>query len=400
MKRLYGPSLMTLCLLFGCAWSGNSVDLGPSVMSHTGARGQTPPMPPGPPQAPQAPQAPPSTNTPAQATPTSGPPVTQALNLVPQTTIMARVLARVNGQPILYEELINAASWRLEEVRPKVPDEQWPQVMEILLRQQLDEIIDREAILSDAKQKIPPAMLEKVMDQAGKDFDKQLRKQREQLKLKTDEELRIYLEKQGRNVAEMRRQYERSSLAMEYMRSRVRDKTDLIDREQMLEYYRANIKDYEFAEQVNWQHIFIAKSRFPNAAAAKQQADQVYRLVQGVRTPEEFVPISQAYSHSPNRDTGLGEGKQKHELRPPEIAQTVWQLAPGQVGPLVETTGGYHIFRLVEHRMAGRTPFSEVQMKIKAKIQQDMAQEEVKRLMKELRASAYIETGEGVMIGK
>jgi parvulin-like peptidyl-prolyl isomerase len=308
-------------------------------------------------------------------------------------------LARVNGQPILYEELLNAASWRIEEVKPQVPENQWAYVHEMILRQHLDEIIEREVILSDVKQKIPPQMWEKVMDQAGKDFDKQLRKQREQLKLKSDEELRIYHEKQGRSVAEMKRQFERQSLAMEYLRSRARDKTEQIDRQQMLDYYFANIKDYEHPEQVVWQHIFIAKSRFPTIAAARQQAEQVLTLVQAVRTPEEFVPISQAYSHSPNRDTGAGEGKLKNEIRPPELAQTVWQMSPGQTGQIVETTGGYHIFRLVEHRMGGRTPFAEVQMKIKAKIQADLAQEEVKKLMKELRTNAYIETGTGV-VGK
>jgi parvulin-like peptidyl-prolyl isomerase len=387
MKRLYGPSLVTLSLLFGCAWSkpGHAVDLGPSVMGQVGARGQTPPQPP-----------------PGMAEAyTSAPNVAPASNIVPtQGTVMARVLARVNGQPILYEELLNAAGWRLEEVKPQVPPEQWPQVMEMILRQQLDEIIDREVILSDAKQKVPPAMLEKVMDQAGKDFDKQLRKQRDQLKLKSDEEMRIYLEKQGRNVAEMRRQYERSNLAMEYMRSRIRDKTDQIDREQMVEYYRAHIKEYEHQEQVEWQHIFIAKVRYPNPAAARQQAEQVHRLVQGIRTKEEFVPISQAYSHSYNRDTGMGEGKLRQEIRPPEVAQTVWQLAPGQVAPLIENSEGYHIVRVIDHRQAGRTPFSDVQMKIKAKIQQEMGQEEIKKMLKEMRASAFIETGVGSSYSK
>ena len=396
MKRFYAPSLAALTLLWGCAWSrpGNTVDLGPSVMSRIGARGQTPPMPPQPPQNPNAPPQNPNA-PPAAPEQQSASGVTTVSNIVPQTTILARVLARVNGQPILYEELLNAAGWRLEEIRPRVPNEQWPQVMEMVLRQQLEEIIDREVILSDAKQKVPPAMLDKVMDQAGKDFDKQLRKQREQLKLKSDEEMRMYLEKQGRSVAEMRRQYERSSLAMEYMRSRIRDKTDQIDRAMMVDYYRANIKDYEFPEHVVWQHIFIAKSKFPTPVAAKQQAEQVHRLVLAIRAKEEFVPISQAYSHSPNKDSGDGEGKTRNELRPPEVAQAVWQLAPGQTGPLIETTGGYHIVRLVDHKPAGRTPFSEVQAKIKAKLQQDLGQDELKKLVKDMRESAFIETGVG-----
>jgi hypothetical protein len=141
----------------------------------------------------------------------------------PAGQVIATVVARVNGQPILREELMNAASWRLEEAMPRVPPNQWAEIEEKILQAELEDLINRELLWQDATNRIKAKGIEKVREFAQKDFESQLKRQKEQLGLKTDEELRDYLYKQGRSLEEMRRQFERSFLAMEYVRSMVKD---------------------------------------------------------------------------------------------------------------------------------------------------------------------------------
>lgn len=306
--------------------------------------------------------------------------------------LTARVVARVNGQPILFEELVNAASWRLDEIRGQVPQEHWAELEAHVYKAELEELINRELLMQDALTRVPASALEKVKEAGSKEFDKSLRKQREQLKLKSDDELRRYYETKGQSLAEMRRQFERGFVAQEYMRNLIMDKIDNIDREDMLEYYRKHPDLFNKPETFNWQHIFVDVDRFASREAARQHAQNVHRQVQQIKRAEEFAALAEQHSHGTSKyRKGEGDGNRRGIIRPTELEPYLVKLQNGQVGPLIETERGYHIFRLVEHNPGGKVPFATACIEIKQRIKNERGSEEVKRITKELRAKALIE---------
>jgi parvulin-like peptidyl-prolyl isomerase len=306
--------------------------------------------------------------------------------------VTASIVARVNGQPILREELMNAASWRLEETKPRVPPAQWEEVEQKILEAEMEDLINRELLWQDATNRIKAKGIEKVREFAQKDFEAQLRRQKEQLKLKTDEELRDYLEKQGRSLEEMRRQFERSFLAMEYVRSMVKEKLELIDREAMLEYYQSNPKEFNKPERVVWQHLFIDIDRIPKPYQGREYAEMVWGKLKALKRTEEFAPLCEEFSHGPSRyRNGEGEGNERGQIRPAELEDLVFQLKPGQVGPIVEASNGFHMVRVAEYTPGGKVSFENACGEIKKKLQNQIGQTEYKRMIKELRDKAHIE---------
>lgn len=316
----------------------------------------------------------------------------------PSGTITASVMARVNGQPILVEEVMGAAGPRLMEMHSTVPEARWPQLQAEIIRGTLDELINRELILQDVAAKVHPRMLQRAREAAEKEFNHEMRKRKEQLKVTSDEEFRAYLEKRQVSLDEMRRQKERDFIATEYMRSVVRAKAEAdIGREQLLEYYRQNLKEFDKVERVVWQHIFIDVDdvqRFPDHEAARRHAEQVLAQVKAIRSHEQFAVLAEKYSYGPSKyRNGEGEGNERGMIRPPEVEEIIFKLKPGQAGPIVEVPRGFHIVRLVDHQPAGKVPFEVAVGEIRRKLQNKVAQAEYDRVVKELRSKAYIETG-------
>jgi peptidyl-prolyl cis-trans isomerase C len=377
------------------------------------AQGQERP-PEGPPPAPNTTPAAPIPSNPNQSGTLVSRPTLRAATAgiagLPDPTgkITASVVARVNGQPILAEEVMAAAAPRLAEARGRVPAEQFAAAQAEIFADELENIINRELVLQDASNRVKGRGLEQLREAATKDFDKGLRKQREQLGMKTNEELRVWYEQRGISLEEARRQKERSFVAMEYIRNLIRNEIEGVDREQMLEYYRQNAREFDRAERVVWEWLWVDIDKFTNEdppdsknfvkdfPAARRYAEMVVGKLRATHTPEEFKALVEQYAHGPSqRNQGQGEGQTRGQIRPAELENVVFSLQPGQVGPIIETPNGLHIIRVVEHTPGGKTTFEEACPEIKRRLQNKIGLAEYNKVLKELRAKAMIETAVG-----
>jgi parvulin-like peptidyl-prolyl isomerase len=366
-------------------WQGVAVAVGGWLWFLAPAWSQAPVAPAGPPAYP-APSlgGPQSPNSPARP----DAPVQQASL---RGNVAARVLARVNGKPILYEEILNGAALRLEAIKGQVPLEQWPLVQEQVLRAQLEETINWEVALQECEQRVKGQMIGKLKEIGAREFERQLRKVREELKFANDEDFRRHLERQGRSLDEMRRQYERYFVGLEFARNLVRDKLEQITREDLLEYYRAHPLEFSQPELVTWQHLFIDASRFPSRDEARRYAERLHQQVVAMRHREEFAPLALQYSHSPDRFDKGEQSVPPEQIRPPELQPVVLSLAPMQTGPVVETDNGFHVVRMVSYQKGGLKPFHEVCEPIRRKLQERIGMEEFNRVLKEMKRTAIIE---------
>jgi parvulin-like peptidyl-prolyl isomerase len=310
----------------------------------------------------------------------------------PRGAVAARVLARVNGQPILFEEVLNACALDLETIRPQVPDAQWSAVQEEFMHKKLEEMIDVEVLLQDASHRFPPKVLESVAEMAAKEFDRRVLVQmRQKLKIASDADFKRRFESQGYSLEEMRRQWSRTGLAMEYLRNILKDSVDQIDRQDMLDYYKANAKEFSRPETLTWQHIFLDVTQFVSRHDARRQAEQLHALVFAMQKREDFAALALRYSHSADRYQKGENVDPPGQIRPPEVLEALLKLSPGQTAPIIETEAGFHVVKLVAHQQAGLVPFETVCQDIKNKLQNKRFQEEMTKFTKRLRAKAYVE---------
>lgn len=315
----------------------------------------------------------------------------------PLTVAPARVMARVNGQPILVEEVRGVAADYLMMIHQQAPQAQWAKLEAEVIGKALNEMIDRELLIQDAEKRVPKRQLEKVEEVADKEFESDLRKRKFKAGIKSDEEFRQRLEKQGQMLPEMRRQFRRDFVSIEFLKNLVMDKINSIDRADMLDYYKKNAKEFEKKETVVWQYIFIDADRFATQIAARVHAESVLAKVQAIRRDDEFAALALAYSHEPAKDyrKGAGEGSARGEIRPADVEDVVFRLLPGQ-SFLMDTPRGFHIVRVVDHQPGGKRSFEQVSLQIRDMLRNKIFAEERKRILDELRSKATIE----ILVGR
>jgi parvulin-like peptidyl-prolyl isomerase len=309
----------------------------------------------------------------------------------PLGKVRVSVRAWVNEKPIFDEEVRNACYPFLLETERMVEPQRSAKQIEIFQRE-LDNIIDREVIMQDIHQKLAknPKVMEKLTASANKEFQKQLESMKKRAKLKTDEDLKALVASQGTTIEGMRRQFERSFISTEYMKSRIFGITDQVGHQEIKEYYDQHQNEFQRLDSVKWQDVFIAVGpKHPTSADARRFAEE---LVERLRHGEDFNKLLDYDDGDSHYRNGDGYGQRRGEIKPPEVEAYLFKMKDGDIGPVVELSTGVHVFRLVKREFAGQLGFTDtVQATIRGKLRGEIANREYKRIIKELRSKAIIE---------
>ena len=304
--------------------------------------------------------------------------------------VAANIRAMVNGTPILDEEVREAILPYLMATQ-HLPEPERSARRKVLFEQALTDLIEREVILQDmfARLKERKQVLEKLKEEAGKEFDKKMRETRKSVNVKTDEELKAFMRLQGLSLEGVRRQIERKFMAMEYMRNRIRPAIDRIGHEQIREYYEGHPEEFQVSDSVDWQDIFIDASKYPSRQAARQLATE---LIAKANAGEDFRQLVTKYDQGNSAYlNGQGYGHRRGEIKPAEAEPVLFKMREGEIG-LIELTNGFHVIRLVKREHAGLRPFDDkTQTSIRHKLENEAWEREFRRIMRELKSKASIE---------
>lgn len=107
--------------------------------------------------------------------------------------------------------------------------------------------------------------------------------------------------------------------------------------------------------------IFIPIDDPTEEQAARQQAED---LVRRLRSGASFQALARNFSQSRSAANGGDLGWLRQGALPQELAPTVQDLQPGQLAGPIRTTTGYYIVLLVDRRIAGEQPATDVQVRL------------------------------------
>jgi parvulin-like peptidyl-prolyl isomerase len=311
----------------------------------------------------------------------------------PDGAFAVRVRAKVNGTAILDNELKNATYPALMAIRD-LPEPEKSAQQKAILQRALEQLIEREVILAEAfgKLKGPNGQkaLEKIKASADREFDKQVRDMKRRAHCGSDEEFKQLLALQGQSLDDMRRQFQRTMIASEYMRFRVSSRIDRIGLAEVREYYDQHPGEFRVDDSVRWQDIFIAADKHGGQEGARHFAQGILARAKG---GEDFAQLAKKYDEGPSSlGNGEGFGQRRGEIRPAEAEPVLFDLHDGEVGPLVELDTGVHLVRLIKREHAGLMPFdAKTQNFILKKLKNEVGEREWKRILKELREKAIVE---------
>jgi peptidyl-prolyl cis-trans isomerase SurA len=305
----------------------------------------------------------------------------------PQGPAAASIRATVNGEAILDEEVIFAAMQSLASARSA--EEQTE-----ILNQTITGLVERELLYQEAVARLkgPPGLkvLDKLREEANKEFDKNtVRRLLKAQDLKSEEQLAAFLREHGMSLDLWRRSNERYYIGQAYLHFRVGSYLSRIGHREILDYYEKHPEEFQFADSVQWQDLFVDALKHPTREAARAFAEV---LANRARGGEDFVRLAQEYDNGDSQYRKYeGAGHKHGEVRPPEAEPVLFRMKEGEVA-VVEIGSGYHVVRLVKREHAGPMPFDDkVQKRIRDELRRQVMQREAKRIIRELRVKAVVD---------
>ncbi|MEO7497173.1 MAG: peptidylprolyl isomerase [Massilia sp.] len=310
---------------------------------------------------------------PAAAAKTAGfvPPATSSGNLIDAVAVV------VNDEVITKNEI--DARVKTIEQRMKAQNAPMPDAAD-MRRQVLEQMIAERAQIQLAKE-----MGVRVDDQM---LDRAIGRIAEGQKISL-QDMRNQIEKDGMSYAGFREEIRNEIMLQRLREHEVDGKIQISDAE--VDTYLATEKAAA-AEQVelNISQIMV---RIPeNAgpeqiAARKAKADDVARQL---RTGADFAKIAATYSDAPDALQGGAIGWRDPNKLPQLFADQLIKLRPGQVTPVIKTSGGFYILKVADKRnpaaAAEAAPIQQVHARhILLKVTPTMTAAEAKRKLLDLK---------------
>jgi len=381
---------VALAAIIGCTTDGTSVSK---------ARGQMPPDPRGPiapgPMAPIAPVATVAGTAVAPMAP-AAPDVQKAgyagnatastsPDILKAGTPQIKVVALVGATNLVTDqEVVEAVRQHLSELHV-VDQSQRAQKEKEMYAAELRRIIARELILDEMYTKLKKngkaAAIDDIKDYAGKAADFTIRGIRKNFP--SEEVFKEVMASQGQSIPVLRRQFERQTMANEYIRSVLKDKARSPGFADMRDYYDKHQDEFRITDKVLWLDIFISFNKHATPRAAYDHAQSIF---QTASLGADFPALSNKYDDGlSGKQGGVGTGHMRGEIKPADVEETVWALKVGEVSDLIQTPAGYHIVKVVKREYAGQRPFdAKVQDEVREKLLKKYRESEEQKMIEEL----------------
>jgi parvulin-like peptidyl-prolyl isomerase len=171
----------------------------------------------------------------------------------------------------------------------------------------------------------------------------------------------------------------------------------LITFDDIREYYEAHKEEFQTADKVEWQYMFIEHGGSARHKTREDARSFAEHLRKRIANGEDFAKLAENFDDGFSKQLkSVGVGTKRGEIKPAELEEPVFATKTGEVGPVVEAASGYHVFRVVSREYAGLKPFDDkVQKLIGNRLKNEAAGREYKRLIETLRAEATIEVFRG-----
>jgi len=150
-----------------------------------------------------------------------------------------------------------------------------------------------------------------------------------------------------------------------------------VDDKEIAAYYGLHKGDYLLPEKVQVSQILLA-----SAGRASEVRDRLKNA-----SEEEFRAMARTASSGPEASKGGVMGVFSAGQLPPELEKVIFPMKEGEIGRVVESTYGFHIFRLDRKFEARLVGFADSAPSIRAKLADEKNQEAIAAHLEELKAS-------------
>ena len=251
-------------------------------------------------------------------------------------TSIDHVIAVVNDEVITRLEL----SRRYDEVVQSLAQKNTPLPPRAVLEKQLlERMITERALQQHARStgiRVDPVQIERTLQRIAAQNKMEL------------PELKAMLEKEGQSLDRFRDNVRNEILIA---RARERDvENRIIVSDAEIEGYLQTQAQQGADTEYNFAHILITVPENASPEQIQARRARAQEVIDSLSKGGDFAQLSATYSDAPNAVQGGDSGWRASGQLPVLFADALKPLQPGQVAPLLKSSNGFHILKLIDKR--------------------------------------------------
>ena len=322
-------------------------------------------------------------------------PAAAGLRAQGKSTIVERVLVRVNGEILTQSELERLQIDALREKNRDVPNAK---------------ALQDDASLQSMLRELTPDLLVDAVDelllvQRGRElnlrfteemFKSGLENVKRQNKL-DDAQLKVAMEQAGMTIERLRSDFERAYLKQEVQRQEIGQRMNITE-EESRQYYKAHPDQFMTPSTITLREIgfnvatqSVGGQPAASAASLEEAQDKLKAARDRAVKGEDYTKLVTELSESATKANGGLIGPIHVENLNPALKELIDKLKPGDITEAIRTGAGYSIFKLETRSAPEIQPFDKVRQEISQRIYEDRLGGETKKLIERLRGQALIE---------
>jgi peptidyl-prolyl cis-trans isomerase SurA len=295
--------------------------------------------------------------------------------------VLDRVAATVNGEVVTLSELQDRAGSEWERVERMDPGTARDEARREALRRAFDLVV-AEKLLAKQAEALQLEVTDAQIDAAIQDIKTRNRFD--------DAQLDQALTAQGLDRAGFRQQVRRELETYQVLQHKVRGRVKLSDAD-VRNYYQTHPQEFGGEEEVKVRHIFLPLPEGASRAEEDKARAGAERVLQRVRTGEDFEKVARAVSKGPSAEEGGDIGWLRRGTIQKQLEDAAFALKDGQVSGLVRAGPGLHVLKVEGRRRGGARSFEEAQEEIRNRLYEEQVGTYRQQYIDELRKAALIE---------
>ncbi len=292
------------------------------------------------------------------------------------TEVLERIIAVVNDEIVTEQDLQYMMAPVIAQYRTVYTGQAYVEKAKEMRKEFLQKVIEDKLILSEAKRRQVIVKDEEV-DEMITEVRNKFPNREVFLRAIEDQEL---TEKKLRN--RFRDQLLMQKLVNYEVRSRVS-----VSPGEVSEYYKGHPEEFSQGDRVRLQHILIRSGGARTVEEAKNFAEA---LVVQIKSGKSFEELAKTYSEAAEAAEGGQMGWMEKGQLLGSIDEQVFALGAGELTPPIQSSLGFHIFKVLEKETSAVKPLLEVRNDIQEQISREKTNVRLEKWISDLRKNAYI----------
>ncbi len=292
--------------------------------------------------------------------------------------VVDRIVIVVNNEIITQREVDVILAPIYAQYKTSYKGEELIRKLEEAREQILKQLIEDRLILSEAK-KQNIVVEEREIDVRINDIKN---------KVGTEADLEKMLNEQNLTIKELRERYKEKIMIRKLIDQKVGAKI-IITPLEVKDYYAAHKEEFMRPEEVKLRSIVIKpdQEKGGEEAALKKAREILKRIKEG----GDFEGLAKEYSEGPGASEGGLMGYVRRGEFMPQLEEIVFNLQEGQASGIIQSSLGYHIFKVEEKIPPRSRELAEVRQDVEEILYREKANKRLRGWIDSLAKSAYIE---------